>query len=256
MLTNYHTHTYRCNHASGTEEEYIERAISCGVQIMGFSDHAPIPFEAGYNTGWRVPKEKAQEYVDTINALKEKYKDKIELHVGFEMEYYPEYFDEMFAFVKSAGAEYLILGEHYLGKENDGRRSSAGPGHTGDSITEYVDLIIEGMKTGKFLYVAHPDILNYNGDDERWEREMTRLCEAAKKLQIPLEINCLGIRDNRTYSSEKFYKIAGQVGATMIIGFDAHDAMSACDNESLEKIKVLKEKYNLKIIESIEIKGL
>lgn len=256
MITNYHTHTYRCNHASGTEEEYIKRAISCGVQIMGFSDHAPIPFEAGYNTGWRVPKEKAQEYVDTINALKEKYKDKIELYVGFEMEYYPEYFDEMFAFVKSVGAEYLILGEHYLGKENDGRRPSSAPGHTGDSITEYVDLIIEGMKTGKFLYVAHPDILNYIGDDERWEREMTRLCEAAKELQIPLEINCLGIRDNRYYSRDEFYKIAGKVGAKMIVGFDAHDAVSAYDNESLEKIKKLKEKYNLKIVESIEIKGL
>ena len=42
----------------------------------------------------------------------------------------------------------------------------------------------------------------------------------------------------------------------MIVGFDAHDAVSAYDNESLEKIKKLKEKYNLKIVESIEIKGL
>ncbi len=256
MLANYHTHTYRCNHATGTEEEYIQRAISCGVQIMGFSDHAPIPFDVGYNTGWRVPKEKAQEYVDTINALKEKYKDKIELHVGFEMEYYPDCFDIMLRFVKSVGAEYLILGEHYLGKENDGRRSSGMPGHTGDSITEYVDLIIEGMKTGKFLYVAHPDILNYIGDDERWEREMTRLCKTAKELNVPLEINCLGIRDNRTYSSEKFYKIAGQVGSTMIVGFDAHDVASAYDGESLEKIKMLREKYNLNIIDKVEIKGL
>ncbi len=256
MLANYHTHTYRCNHATGTEEEYILRAISCGVQIMGFSDHAPINFTDSYYTGWRVPVDKAQEYVDTINALKEKYKDKIEIHVGFEMEYYPEFFETMLAFVKSVGAEYLILGEHYLGRENDGRRHCAGPGHTEDSITEYVDLVIEGMKTGKFLYVAHPDILNYNGNDELWEKEMTRLCFAAKELDVPLEINCLGIRDNRHYSSERFYKIAGQVGAKMIVGFDAHDALSAYDGESLEKIKVFKEKYNLNIIDKVEIEGL
>ena len=256
MITNYHTHTYRCNHASGTEEEYIERAISCGVQIMGFSDHAPFPFDIGYNTGWRVPKEKAQEYVDTINELKEKYKEKIEIHVGFEMEYYPEYFDKMLDFVKTVGAEYLILGQHYLGKEGDGRPHCAGWGHGNEALKEYVDLVIEGMKTGKFLYLAHPDVLGHDGDGNLWEREMTRLCEAAKELQTPLEINCLGIRGNRHYSRDEFYKIAGQVGATMIIGFDAHDAVSAYDGESLKKIKVLKEKYNLNIIEKVEIKGL
>ncbi len=256
MLANYHTHTYRCNHASGVEEEYILRACDNGVKIMGFSDHAPINLEGNYNTGFRVPAERAQEYVDTINALREKYKDKIEIHVGFEMEYYPEHFDKMLEFVKSVGAEYLILGEHYLGREGDGRPYCSAMVHTGDSITEYVDLIIEGMKTGKFLYVAHPDMLGYIGDDELWEREMTRLCEAAKELKIPLEINCLGIRDNRHYSSEKFYKIAGQVGAKMIVGFDAHDVASAYDGESLEKIRVLKEKYNLNIIDKVEIKGL
>ena len=256
MITNYHTHTYRCNHATGVEEDYIKRAISCGVKIMGFSDHAPISFTDKYNTGWRVPVDKAQEYVDTINALKEKYKDQIEIYVGFEMEYYPEFFSQMFEYVKSLGAEYLILGQHYLGKEGDGRLHCAGKGHTGDSITEYVDLVIDGMKTGKYVYLAHPDVLGYEGNDELWEKEMTRLCMAAKELKIPLEINCLGIRDHRSYSRESFYKIAGEVGNEMIIGFDAHDVMSAYDEYSLEKIKEFKEKYNLNIIEKIEIKGL
>ena len=27
MRTNYHTHTYRCHHASGTEEDYIIEGI-------------------------------------------------------------------------------------------------------------------------------------------------------------------------------------------------------------------------------------
>ena len=30
MLTNYHTHTTRCGHAEGTEEEYILTALRCG----------------------------------------------------------------------------------------------------------------------------------------------------------------------------------------------------------------------------------
>ena len=41
MIANYHTHTYRCRHASGTEEEYIYQALDGGLEELGFSDHTP-----------------------------------------------------------------------------------------------------------------------------------------------------------------------------------------------------------------------
>ena len=44
MIVNYHTHTTRCNHASGTEKEYVEAAIETGLKVLGFSDHTPYPF--------------------------------------------------------------------------------------------------------------------------------------------------------------------------------------------------------------------
>ena len=44
MDYNYHTHTARCGHAVGEDEEYVKRAIECGIKYMGFSDHAPIRF--------------------------------------------------------------------------------------------------------------------------------------------------------------------------------------------------------------------
>ena len=47
MNYNYHTHTTRCGHASGTEREYIERALANGVEYMGFSDHSTFVFPDG-----------------------------------------------------------------------------------------------------------------------------------------------------------------------------------------------------------------
>ena len=38
---NYHCHTKRCGHASGTDEEYVEAAIKAGYKVLGFSDHGP-----------------------------------------------------------------------------------------------------------------------------------------------------------------------------------------------------------------------
>lgn len=44
MIANYHTHTPRCNHAVGSEEEYVQQALKAGIKILGFSDHTPYLF--------------------------------------------------------------------------------------------------------------------------------------------------------------------------------------------------------------------
>lgn len=255
MIANYHTHTFRCGHATGKEEEYIKRAIECGIKIMGFSDHAPAILYDGYRSSWRVQPEDATDYISTIKALREKYKDKIEIYIGFEMEYYPEHFDKMLDYVKKLGAQYLIMGEHYY-DETSGAPHSAISGHNEADLIKYTDTVIEGMKTGKFLYVAHPDMLNYSGDMNLYKSEAKRLCEASKELDVPLEINLLGINNNRHYPNEEFLKIAGEVGSKMIYGFDAHTPERAFDEESLIKAEVLVKKYNINLIDSLEIKTI
>ena len=252
MIANYHTHTFRCGHATGTEEEYIKRAIEGGIKIMGFADHAPAILYDGYKLGWRVQPEDAEDYFDTINALREKYKNQIEIYVGFEMEYYPEYFDKMYNYVKELGAEYLILGQHFIDEANIPH--SAVAGHNEEHLVRYTDLVIEGMKTGKFIYVAHPDMLNYSGDMELYRSEAKRLCEAAIELDIPLEINLLGINSKRHYPNEEFLKIAGEMGCKMIYGFDAHDSYRAYDEESIKIAEELVKKYNINLIDFVEIK--
>ena len=39
IQTNWHTHTSRCGHAVGTDEEYVQAAIQGGLKTLGFSDH-------------------------------------------------------------------------------------------------------------------------------------------------------------------------------------------------------------------------
>ena len=119
MDYNLHTHTFRCSHAEGTEREYIEKAISSGIKMMGFSDHFPWKDELYY----RVPTAEAQEYIKSIRALRDEYKDKIEILIGFEIEYICEDFDEMVQYARELGCEYLIHGQHFVGNPLDARWS-------------------------------------------------------------------------------------------------------------------------------------
>jgi histidinol-phosphatase (PHP family) len=61
MTVNYHTHTVRCRHASGTEREYIETAISRGITTLGFSDHSPYIFDGVYYSSFRMRPEELKD---------------------------------------------------------------------------------------------------------------------------------------------------------------------------------------------------
>ena len=249
MIYNYHTHTVRCAHATGTEEEYVLRAVENGIRFMGFSDHFPYQYENGYEANYRVPVSQAKEYRKTIKALSEKYGDRIQIKIGFEMEYYPEYFDRMFEKAKEYEAEYLILGQHWNAPEyRDTTWHASWETEEEDRLKEYVSLVTAAMKTGVFTYVAHPDIIQFTGDEETYRREMRKICVLAREANIPLEINFLGIRENRFYPYEAFWKIAGEEKAPVTFGFDAHDVMSAYDKASLVRAQELVEKYQLNYI--------
>ncbi len=249
MNYNYHTHTYFSHHAAGTPEEYVLRAIENGIKYMGFSDHIPFVFPDGFESAHRITFRETVDYIAMIKGLREKYKDKIEIKIGFETEYYPLYFDKMLESAVIFGAEYLILGQHSLYNERRINPVYSGSPHDDENhLKAYVKDVVDAMKTGVISYIAHPDIINFTGDKDIYREEIKKICIASRELNIPLEINFLGIRGKRHYPREDFWKIAGEEHSPVTFGFDAHTAISAFDGESLSVAKDLSEKYNLNYI--------
>ena len=248
MIYNYHSHTARCGHAKGTEEEYILRAISCGIKRMGFSDHIPFRFPDGHDSTFRVPVEQAQEYFSVLRALREKYRGQIELKLGFEMEYYPVYFDTMLANAKAWGCEYLLLGQHYIGNEHPGGFYTGKPSDDPALLTEYVDCVVAGIESGVFTYAAHPDLFNFTGDQDVYLQQMSRICDASLSRSIPLEINFLGLRDNRPYPRQAFWQLVGRKGCPVTFGFDSHTVASAYDGDSLARAEEMVARFGLNYI--------
>ena len=81
MRANYHAHTWRCNHATGTEEEYVKSAVEQGFDILGFSDHAPQFFSEGYVSKIRMDTQELSNYCKVIRDLRDRYSDQIRIHV-------------------------------------------------------------------------------------------------------------------------------------------------------------------------------
>jgi len=252
LTANYHTHTPRCQHARGTEREFIEAAIANGIKTLGFADHSPQLFKNGFVSGIRMLPEQLPGYVDTLVKLREEYKDKIEILIGLEAEYYPDIFDDLIGYISQFPIDYLIMGQHYLFDESTSPYVSL-PNDSEDSLADYADQLCEGMRTGKFAYVAHPDLKNYVGPINIYEKHMSKICLTAKELDIPLEINVLGLWQKRIYPSEKFWRLAGEIGNTAIIGCDAHSPDAIYLSEFIDGCFEIAEKYGVKLTESIRM---
>ena len=251
MSANYHTHTKRCHHAYGEDREYIEAAIEAGFEALGFSDHCPWIFPDGFVSTIRMTASETDEYFSSLERLREEYKKDIEILIGFEAEYLPPLMEAQDKFLREFPVDYMILGQHYVGAES--YENYAGKEtKSEDKLTGYVDLCIEGMRSGRYRYLAHPDLIHYIGDDGIYKREMRRLCETMKEMDCIIEMNILGMKMHRNYPNPVFWQIAKEVGNRVIIGMDAHEPQQLANKKTVERAKRLCE--GMKMVEHLDIK--
>lgn len=226
MIANYHTHTRRCHHAVGRDETYVKEAIKKGIKILGFADHGPFPYE-NFKSGMRMTVRDSVSYFSSLRKLKEKYEDVIDIKIGFEYEYFPEYMDWVRDFVKENGVDYIILGHHFSPCEQGGKHTEnlTEP----EQILQYRDFVVEAIKSGMFLYVAHPDLYlaSYRRFDETARKVAVDICRAAKECDVPLEFNLLGLRKSNDcgymkYPYTDFWYVAKEIGCRVVVGIDAH----------------------------------
>ncbi len=253
MHANYHTHTPRCNHATGDEREYIETAIGIGMKILGFADHAPMPFPPTHRSGYRMRLDETAEYINKLKALREEYKSDIDIKIGFEAEYFPALFEPLLKFLSAYDYDYLILGQHFNENEYDSKHYNGLPTDDERILKRFYSQMLEAWSTGKFLYIAHPDLLKFTGDSAIYRKRTENFCRKASERGIPLEINMLGISEGRHYPQSVFWDIAAHYGCAAIIGCDAHSPADLANEKAYESARNIAESRRIRLLDSITI---
>jgi len=222
MIVDLHNHTTLCNHAEGEIFEYIEKAIECGTEQFGFSDHAPMDFDPKH----RMSFDDMQKYESDILKAREKYKDKIEILLGYEVDYLKGHMDER---IFKADVDYLIGSVHFIdgwGFDNPEFIGRYKHEDIDEIWQKYFNAIEEMAKSNLFDIVGHLDLIKVfkfmpNKDINKIAKNALA---AIKKADMVLEINVAGFRKpvGEAYPSISLLKQAFELDIPITFGSDAH----------------------------------
>jgi len=250
VIRNYHTHTKRCGHAIGLDEEYVLSAISNGYVELGFSDHIS-----------HDNVEQNEEYIQSIQQLKEKYKDQIDIKIAFECEYVEERIPYYQQLLKEKKVDYLIFGNHYA-FVNQKRIDFCTYPITKEAFSIYYETLKKALDSHLFQYICHPDcfLKGYQKWDEHTIALTHKIASLLSKYDCYVELSGSGSRSRSCfeYNGEcvppypfgPFFKILSQYPLKFVLGADAH-APEQLNDFGTQFIKDMAKKLNLNVVEKI-----
>lgn len=231
ITTNFHTHTVFCD-GKNTPEEMVLAAIEKGFTALGFSGHSYFEPEKDIN----MSIDDQKEYINQIESLKIKYRDKIKIFCGIEQDYYSE--SPLFSYEYKIGSVHNILKDgRFLDTDWSAERTKNTVenvyGGDFDSFAEdYFEVVSDVLNKTKADIIGHIDLIskfneqNGYGESERYlkaaEKAVKKLIPYGKPFEINTGAMARGAK-SIPYPSPSILKIIKENSGKIIFSSDCHD---------------------------------
>lgn len=246
-FADFHTHS-TFSDGSNTREGMVLAAIDKGLYAIGFSDHAPMPFEDGYanRQNWLV------DSISEVKRLRLLYGDKIKILAGLELDVNTD--------IDPAGLDYILEGNHFINVGDKYVATDWGfelvqkgaDDHFGGDLYKFFEHYYEELShagnRGPAI-IAHFDVVSkqnegnryFDENDPRYLTAAITCIEELSKKNVLFEVNMGAVfRGYRTspYPALPFLKRMKELGCRVILSGDSHctDALCHKFDEALEYI--------------------
>lgn len=225
MRVDLHNHTPFCKHASGSPSEFIARAKELGVDVYGFSCHAPMKFDEAY----RMSSDELESYFAQIAEIQERERGKIEVLCGLEVDFIKGKESLLEERVLQANVDYLIGSVHFLdtwGFDNPAFIAEYARRDMVCCWREYLGAIKAMADSGLFQIAGHLDLLKVFGYTmpDCVSEELDSALASIAKAQMSIEINSAGLRKTiaQAYPSKEILSRAFAYKIPITFSSDAH----------------------------------
>jgi histidinol-phosphatase (PHP family) len=266
MLTNYHTHCRYCDGA-GDPAEYADAAVRKRFDVLGFSSHAPLPFE----NDWTMPPADLEAYLAEIRRLKSKYREKPQVLLGLEIDFIPGLISPCDPRYDALGLDYRIGSVHSIPDPNTGTHPTVDDteqqyawilntlfdGDTEAFVKRYYRLVREMLSHCTPDILGHFDLIKKNNRDGAyfseeagWYREaVVETIEAVAASGVIMEVNTGGLARGSMsdiYPSEWILRLAQERRIPITINADAHTPQQIDAYYDLARSKVESAGYTMR----------
>jgi len=247
LKVDYHTHHYRCGHAKGKLEEYVEAAIAAGFSEIGLSDHSPI-YHLGDDPQPRpqtaMSRLELPNYIQAIIDVREKYKDRINVKLGVESDYILDYDEHYRTLWASYPLDYAIGSIHWLDEWSIFERRLPKGSSVDEVYNTYLHWTQRAAKSGAYDIIGHLDCIKTRG----WmpTPAITPLLDETVRViaesDVAIELNVSGWRKPiaDSYPRKELLERCQHYGVPVTYGSDA-DETSQVGLFWNEAVKLLRE---------------
>ena len=237
ILKDLHVHT-DFSDGKNSIEETVLCAIEKGMNVLGISDHSYTAFDESYC----MKKEKIPEYISTVNALKHKYRGKIELLCGIEQDYYSSEDTSAFDYVIGSVHYLYKNGEYFPVDESEDICKAAIIKHYGgDGLSlaeDYFDTVSKVVDKTNADIIGHFDLVskfNINGalfdeSDRRYISAWQKAADILISKNVPFEINTKRVLPLGTepYPKKEIIDYIIKNGGRFVLSSDSHKSSDLC----------------------------
>lgn len=231
IKSDFHVHTCFCD-GKDKPEDIILRAVSLGINKIGFSGHSYTPFD-------REPcmsPDSTEKYKLEINRLKREYKSKIEILCGIEQDYYSD--------MPVNDYDFVIGSVHYINCNGIYHHVDSSPEKLSRLINElggdvyllaekYFSLVSDVVNKTQANIIGHFDLITkfnennkiFDVNNPRYIKSAFSAVDSLIKTGRPFEINTGAIsRGYRTspYPDIKILEYIAKNGGKVILSSDSH----------------------------------
>lgn len=220
-----HMHTPLCKHAWGEPEEYCAQAVKSGLKGIIFTCHCPMP--DGFWQIVRMSESEFDLYVSLVQRAKAAYKNKLDVCLGIESEYFPGYEKYIEDLHQRAEFDYCLGAVHWQAKEYLHRYEQ---GTIEGFRRTYFEHLAASAETGLYDCLAHPDLVkNYHPDS--WcfaiiKNTVSTVLDRIAKTGVAMEMNTSGL--NKSYSEmnpgNEMLRMMAERKIPIVLGSDSHRA--------------------------------
>ena len=231
MLTDYHTHTFRCGHAVGAMREYVESALVRGIDEIGLTDHLWLYFEEPprRNTTWAMAEEEFARHHEEMVALRDEYRGRIAVRVSVEADYIEGCEPQLLAILGRYDFDYVLGSVHFM----DGWLIDApefAERYRHERVAEiyrgYYARLRKAIRLGAFDVLAHFDLPKKFGflPEEDLTEVVAETLDLAAERDVVIELSSAGLRKpiGEIYPSRTILREMRKRDIKITLSSDAH----------------------------------